>query len=205
MVNKIEIPYLSYEEICNHANDFLNKYHPSRKIPIPIEEIAEFQMGINIIPLPGLHRVLEVDGLILSNLSDLYVDEFVYNSRPGRYRFTLAHEIGHIVLHKNIYAKAKFGNMQEWKDFINSISDKDHSWLEYHAYTFGGLVLVPKEHLVEHTQHYVNYILNEGISLKETWDFAWDRIADQLAKDFEVSTQVIEKRLSKDGIMDRYR
>ena len=74
MVNNIEIPYFFYEDVCNYANDFLNKYHPSRKIPIPVEEIAEFQMGINVIPLPGLHRVLEVDGLILSNLSDLYVD-----------------------------------------------------------------------------------------------------------------------------------
>ena len=204
MVDNIEIPYLSYEEICNHANDFLNTYHPSRKIPIPIEEIADLQMGINIIPLPGLHRVLEVDGLILSNLSDLYVDEFVYNSRLGRYRFTLAHEIGHIVLHKNIYAKAKFGNIQEWKDFINSIPDKDHSWLEYHAYAFGGLVLVPGERLIELTEYHIKRIRKEGISLSENWDFAWDRVADQLAKDFEVSTQVIEKRLNKDKIRDKY-
>ncbi len=202
--NNIKAPYLTYDEIRNHADRFLKQYYPSMEIPIPIEEIAEFQMGINIIPLPGLHRVLEVDGLILSNLSDLYVDEFVYNSRPGRYRFTIAHEIGHIVLHKNIYAKAKFENIQEWKDFVNSISEKDHGWLESHAYSFGGLVLVPREHLIKLTEFYVNRIQDEDISLQKNWDVAWDSIAAQLAKDFEVSSEVIEKRLNKDSVMDKY-
>lgn len=84
-------------------------------------------MNIDIIPLPGLHQSLEVDGFTQSDLSSIYVDEFVYKSRPGRYRFTLAHEVGHIVLHNDIYQKANFQNSQEWKDFINSISDTDHS------------------------------------------------------------------------------
>ena len=205
MVNDIEIPFFSYEEIRNRADDFLKQYHPSREIPIPIEEIAEFQMGPNIVPIPGLLRAFDVDGFTSSDLSNIYVDEFIYSNRPGRYRFTLAHEIGHIILHKEIYSKANFQNIKEWKDFINSISDKDHSWLEYHAYTFGGLVLVPSEHLTERTQYHIERIRKEDISLSENWDFAWDRIADQLAKDFEVSTQVIEKRLSKDKAMDRYR
>jgi len=205
MVNNIEIPFFSYEEIRNRADNFLRQYHPSREIPVPIEEIIEFQMNIDIFPIQGLHTILDIDGFTISDLSTIYVDDFVYKSRPGRYRFTLAHEVGHIILHKEIYSKANFQNIKEWKDFINSISDKDHSWLEYHAYTFGGLVLVPGEHLIRLTEFYVNRIQKEDISLSENWDFAWDRIADQLAKDFEVSTQVIEKRLSKDKVMDLYR
>ena len=62
-----------------------------------------------------------------------------------------------------------------------------------------------REHLIKLTHFHIERILKEGISLTENWDFAWDRIADQLAKDFEVSSQVIEKRLNKDKIMDRYR
>ena len=205
MVNNIEIPFFSYEEIRNRADNFLRQYHPSREIPVPIEEIIEFQMNIDIFPIQGLHTILDIDGFTISDLSTIYVDDFVYKSRPGRYRFTLAHEVGHIILHKEIYSKANFQNIKEWKDFINSISDKDHSWLEYHVYTFGGLVLVPAEHLKEHTQYHIERIGKEDISLSENWDFAWDRIADQLAKDFEVSTQVIEKRLSKDKVMDLYR
>ena len=202
--NNIKAPIFSYDEIRNHANHFLKQYHPSIEIPVPIEEIAEFQMGLNIVPIPGLLRTFDVDGFTSSDLSNVYVDEFIYSNRPGRYRFTLAHEVGHIILHKEIYLKANFQNTKEWKDFINSISEKDHRWLEYQAYSFGGLVLVPREHLIKLTKFYVNRIQEEDISLRENWDFAWDLIAAQLAKNFDVSSDVIEKRLSKDKVMNLY-
>lgn len=205
MDNELEIPVISYENIRECADIFLRQYHPTRNIPIPIEEIVEFQLGINIVPLPGLHQVLEVDGFTSSDMKSIFVDEFVYNSRPGRYRFTLAHEVGHVILHKNVYKKAAFGNIQEWKDFINSIPDQSHRWLEYHAYAFGGLILVPREHLHRLTDEYVRRIREEGLSLKEAWDFCWQRIAAQLAKDFEVSTQVIERRLEKEKVKEQYR
>jgi len=202
--NNIKAPYLSYDKIRNHADHFLKQYHPSMEIPVPIEEIAEFQMGLNIVPIPGLLRAFDVDGFTSSDLLNIYVDEFIYSDRLGRYRFTLAHEIGHIILHKEIYLKANFRNIVEWKDFINSISEKDHGWLESHAYSFGGLVLVPREHLIKLTEVYINRIRGEDISLQENWDVAWDSIAAQLAKDFEVSPEVIEKRLNKDNVMDKY-
>lgn len=54
MENGIEIPIISYEDIRNSADNFLKQYHPSREIPVPIEEIIEFQMGLDIVPIPGL-------------------------------------------------------------------------------------------------------------------------------------------------------
>lgn len=54
----------------------------------------EFRLGIDIVPMPGLHRLIETDGFITSDLKEIYVDEFVYVSRPGRYPFTLAHANG---------------------------------------------------------------------------------------------------------------
>lgn len=204
MENEIKIPVFSYEDIRNFADAFLKQHHPTKEIPVPIEEITEFQLGINIVPTPGLLRTFDVDGFTSSDLSNIYVDEFIYGNRPGRYRFTLAHEVGHIILHKENYQKANFQDIKEWKDFINSIPEKDHGWLEYQAYSFGGLVLVPHEHLVEFTKLCVNHIKEEGISFEENWDFAWDMIAAQLAKEFEVSTRVIEKRLGKDKIQEKY-
>lgn len=204
MENDLEVPIISYDYIKSAANTFLKEYHPNQNIPVPIEEIIEFQMKKDIIPLPGLHQGFEIDGFTSSDLTSIYVDEFVYTSRPGRYRFTLAHEVGHIVLHKEIYQKANFQGIKEWKGFINSISEKNHSWLEYQAYAFGGLVLAPHEHLEKLTLFYVKSIRENEISFKENWDFAWDLIAAKLAKEFEVSTQVIEKRLDKEKIREQY-
>ncbi len=121
--NIIKAPIFPYDEIRNHADHFLIQYHPGMEIPIPIEEIAEFQMGLNIVPIPGLLRAFDVDGFTSSDLFNIYV----------------------------------------------------------------------------------NRIQDEDISLQENWDFAWDLIAAQLAKEFEVSPEVIEKRLSKDKVMDMYR
>jgi hypothetical protein len=45
--NNIQAPVLSYEEIRRRADDFLATYHPSRKPPVPIEEIIEFRLRIN--------------------------------------------------------------------------------------------------------------------------------------------------------------
>ena len=196
MENGIEIPIISYEDIRNSADNFLKQYHPSREIPVPIEEIIEFQMGLNIVQIPGLLQAFDVDSFTSSDLTNIFVDEFIYSNRPRRYRFTLAHEIGHLILHKKIYLQATFHTIKEWKDFINSISEKDHGWLEYQAYSSGGLVLVPHEHLLKLTKLCIDHIKKEDISLQENWDFAGEMIAAQLAKTFDVSSNVIEKRLS---------
>lgn len=204
MANEIKAPVLSYEEIRKRADAFLQQHHPGRNISVPIEEIVEFQLGINIVPLPGLHKGFEIDGFTSSDLKNIFVDESFYDNLPRRYRFTLAHEVGHIVLHRNVYCKKNFQDIAEWKNFINSIPDQTHRWLEYQAYAFGGLVLVPGEHLQRLADKYIKRILKEGISLEEKWDACWAWVADWLAKDFEVSTQAIEKRLEKDGIKERY-
>lgn len=88
---------------------------------------------------------------------------------------------------------------------MNSIPEKEHSWLEYHAYSFGGLVLVPRDHLFREAKECVGLVDSEGIDLEEHWDFAWTRIAAHLARRFDVSVPVIEKRLDKDGVKERFR
>jgi hypothetical protein len=87
---------------------------------------------------------------------------------------------------------------------VNSIPEKEHGWLEYQAYAFAGLILVPREPLEDCTKKCVDLIRGEGIDLDENWDFAWSRIAAFLAKHFEVSTAVIERRLQKDELPDSF-
>lgn len=112
------IPYLNYNDLRQKADDFLRQYHPSYDIPVPIEEIVEFDFGIDIIPIPGLHQAFEIDGFTSSDLTSITVDEYVYLKRPNRYRFTLAHEIGHVVLHKELYSARNFNTIDGWKQFI---------------------------------------------------------------------------------------
>ena len=205
MGEEFKAPLFSYEDLRRKADDFLAQHHFAGTIPVPIEEIVEFNLGLDIVPTPGLHQLLEVDGFLTSDLREIWVDQFVYESRPGRYRFTLAHEVGHSILHADIFRRRSFRNIADWQAFVNSIPDKEHSWLEYQAYAFAGLVLVPVAPLESAARACVDKVKSEGIDLQENWDFAWSRIAAFLAKQFEVSSQVIEKRLQKDGLPDKLR
>jgi len=196
----IKAPILSYDDVRRRADEFLARHHSSGTIPVPIEEIVEFDLGMDIVPTLGLHQLLDVDGFITSDVQEIWVDQFVYDSRPGRYRFTLAHEVGHSVLHADIFRSCTFHSVGEWKAFVNSIPEKEHGWLEYQAYAFAGLVLVPRDQLATAVRGCVEKVKAEGIDLHENWDFAWTRIAAFIGKEFEVSSRVIEKRLEKDGL-----
>ena len=198
--DEIQVPFLSHEDLRDAANGFLANYHPGGSIPVPIEEIVDLKLRLNVIPAPGLHRLLDTDGFLTSDLTDLWVDENIYLNYPGRYRFTLAHEVGHWLLHREIYRSRSFSTIKEWKQFVDSIPEEQHGWLEWQGYAFASLVLVPKGPLLDEARHCVARIRSQGICLEDNADFAWMQIAAFLAKRFEVSTAVVEKRLRKDGI-----
>ena len=196
----LEVPHYSYEELRKRADHFLRTYNPKGTIPVPIEEIVEFEFGMDIIPIPGLHQGYEIDGFISSDLSAISVDQFVYESRPGRYRFTLAHELGHAVLHRRVYEAAAFSTIKEWKRFVAEIDLQDYEWLEWQAYTFAGLILVPPVPLKKKFGEAVHQADAAGLSIRKAGDVAKLYIASWLAKGFDVSSQVIEKRLEKDKL-----
>jgi len=199
-----KIPIHSYADLRKKTDEFLRTYNPTGTIPVPIEEIVEFEFGINIIPVLGLQREFEIDGFTSSDLKNIYVDEYVYTDRINRYRFTLAHEIGHIVLHSSVFRANQFNSITGWKEFTNSLPDADHRWLEYQGYAFAGLVLVPRENLIKQAEKWIRKIKSEGVSLSQNWDFAWELITAHLGKAFQVSSSVIEKRLEKDEIKKKY-
>ncbi len=200
MPGKLHPPILSYENLRRRARNFLQTYHPSGTIPVPIEEIVEFKYEIDIIPIPGLHDVFEVDGFISSNLKAITVDAFVYDRRPGRYRFTLAHELAHAVLHRRIYQAHRFRQVEDWKRFQRDMDEQDRGWLEWQAYAFAGLVLVPPDPLRDAYRKAVRAARKVGLSIQKVGEVARPYIAGWLARRFDVSSQVIEKRLEKDRL-----
>jgi len=179
--NDTRAPILSYEDLRRSANDFLAMYHPSRSLPVPNEEIIDLQLKINIIPVPGLQREIEMDAFISSDCTEITVDEFVYLKRLNRYRFSLAHEVGHKILHQFIYCLVTFRTIAEWGAFLQACPPDQHSWLEYQARSFAGLVLVPKDLLEDETNTTVQMARQSGINVQPTNQVAWESIAEYLA------------------------
>lgn len=130
------------------ANNFLLEHNNCYKtIPIPIEYIIEYHLRLDIVPMPNLQRDFDIDGYTSIDLTTIYVDEFVYENRFYRYRFTLAHEIGHVVLHKRYFKQIQFKSIVDWKNFIKQLDRDDRSKLEFQGYAFGGLLLAPPKQL----------------------------------------------------------
>jgi hypothetical protein len=196
MAIKLEVPIYSYRDLRRKADEFLAKFNPTGVIPVPIEEIAEFSLGLNIIPIPGLQDALEVDGFIASDFRSITVDQFVIERREWRYRFTLAHELGHLWLHQKIFEKLTFRTIEDWKSFQQNVDAENYGWLEYQAYAFGGLVLVPRKPLASHRATCEQAVKSEGLDPK-TEAAQW-YVCEMLTNVFNVSRSVIEKRLAKD-------
>jgi len=142
-MGQLPVPILSNDQLRTRAVRFLQEHAPTGIIPVPVEEIIDLNIGIDIVPTPGLHQGHDVDAFITGDLTTIYVDEFVYRSRPGRYRFSLAHEIAHLILHVEVYRRLHFRDIAEWKTALQRIEREDYDWLEYQANAFAGLVLVP--------------------------------------------------------------
>lgn len=145
-----ELEYLSYREIEEKTCKFAKKYNPDHTLPFPVEEIIEFDLGINIIPIPNLRSALDIDGFTSSDLKSVYVDQFLLGRIPYRYRFTLAHELGHIALHAYIFKQIPCYSISEWKERYKAIGRRDYRWLEWQANSFAGLLLVPTKALAVH-------------------------------------------------------
>ena len=152
--------------------------------------------------MPGLRDLLDIDGFISSDLTCISVDQFVLERFLNRYRFTLAHELAHFYLHRDIYTELKFGNLAEWERFQREVDEDDYRWLEYQAYAFGGLVLVPTQHLKVQFQSAAESAERIGFSRQREPEAFLEYVIDVLKDVFQVSGATIAKRLRHEN-MDR--
>lgn len=200
MPRRVRPAVLSYEDLRQRAAAFLREHHPAGTVPVPIEEIVEFRFRMDIIAVDELLSAYEVDGFISSDLTAIYVDRFVWQYRPGRYHFTLAHELAHAVLHRRIYQANRFENVEEWKRFQEEIGEEDYRWLEWQAYAFAGLVLAPPEPLQDLYRKALRAAANAGLAVQKAGEVALPYIAEWISRKLEVSPEVIERRLRYDSL-----
>jgi hypothetical protein len=195
---KFKAPYNPKERIWQEA-DRLRAAHPAgRELPVKVLDLAEFDLGLDLVPVEGLREQLDIDALLMGDLKSILVDKRAFMSPRLEYRlrFSIAHEIGHLILHRSIYAGLQHATAAEWFDYISAIPDVEYGWVEWQAYEFAGRLLVPPEALREAFQTAVQSAQAAGYS---DWlaadEAALDYIATRIAPRFGVSAEVIAKRL----------
>ncbi|MEZ4873210.1 MAG: ImmA/IrrE family metallo-endopeptidase [Bdellovibrionales bacterium] len=137
--------FIPPSEIEVATQEFLNEHHPEKTIPIPVEDIIEINLGINIVPTPGMMDSFGIDAMFAHDFSQINIDEHQFNSVETRARFTLAHELGHYVLHRQYVEEQKFEDTDQWKKFV--LSDLHREPLETQANMFASTLLMPTDHV----------------------------------------------------------
>lgn len=195
---KFKAPFIPKERIWQVA-DALRATHPAgRALPVQVLDLAEFDLGLDLVPVNGLREHLDIEALLMGDLRSVIVDKHAFMSPRLEYRlrFSVAHEIGHLILHRDIYAGLQHATAKEWFDYISAIPDVEYGWVEWQAYEFAGRLLVPPDALRESFNHAIQTAQAAGytdwLAAEET---ALDYVATRIAPKFGVSTEVISKRL----------
>jgi len=166
------------KKICNEAARLLNQYDIS-KPPVPVDKLARLiGAKLKYSPLDE-----ELSGMV-----------FIKEGRPiigvnathhvNRQRFTIAHEIGHVMLHKNFITKEVHVDKTFPMLMRDSKASKGIDIIEIEANAFAAELLMPEAFLKEALEN-------------KSYDIDDDAFVESLAKKFKVSLHAIQLRLGK--------
>lgn len=195
--SKVWIPRLSNEEIRRRADEF-RQQHWGEKIPVDVELIAERQLGLTIIPIANLRHTAHTEAFLSGDLNELVYDPALPDVRV---RFSIAHELGHYLLHREVISKLRSSSYEAWKEMQQEIPQALWSRAEYQAYEFAGRLLVPPQILIGELRKLKPLV---ELARKQMPDLTADDVKEHLAtkvsRAFYVSYDVIMKRLDAEGI-----
>ncbi|HEX9651506.1 MAG TPA: ImmA/IrrE family metallo-endopeptidase [Cyclobacteriaceae bacterium] len=196
---------LTQRYICDEAD----KTRGSEDIPVEIEEIIELKYKIQIVPLRELLKVVNTEGFLSKDKLEIYVDQERYINPifKQRLRFTLAHELGHYILHPEFYEDVEFKKPEDIITFFNSMNEDDLHWFEYQANEFAGRILVPVtklESLINGNKSYIEELKGKFQESDGHDDLILDAFSRKICGDFDVSNDVIKIRIHKERLIEHF-
>jgi hypothetical protein len=146
VASEVVYPERSIEEVEALADKLLQNYAshvhvPPITPPVPIEDIAEHYLGYSIeITDEGLF----VDPYMLGGID--FDEKVIFanasvEDHDGRYSFTIAHEIGHHVLHRDSFLEQRQPKAKE----ILCRDTKQKPQIELEADRFAAAILMPSQ------------------------------------------------------------
>jgi len=201
---KIVVPILSKTDIEKKVQEFCEHFGIDRtKVPVDVEVIVESDLKLRLEPEKGVASACGADALLLSHRGSIIVDydRFMKDSWQNRLRFTIAHEIGHYVLHEDVYKCVHFSSVEEWADFFDGIPRPSYRWLEWQCDEFAGRLLIEGDLLkakFEQAKKKLHGTPYEGIEPLPEW--VVEAMSEEIGKFFGVSFYPVYIRLQSENI-----
>jgi len=181
------------------AQKFLDRYWDPREQWVDIETIMERDLDVLIdYTDAGCLRAL---GAIGRRSSDgrfvIIVDEQLADRSPCRYRFTLAQEVSHLLLHRDLLESV--ATVDDAFELQDSLSAEQYAGLEASANRCAAAILMPQRQFRQAAQD--AYALWFGRIMSAAGSVPPDpllkRVIDDLAKLYQVSFQAARIRLQR--------
>jgi len=181
---------LTLKQIDEEVQRFFRGNKRYDKIPVPIEDIISQYYRYEIIPAANLHHEVGLEGYAIPHKKEIYIDQQIHdNTSPNRYNSTLAHEVGHLVLHREFIGK--FKDEDDVISFLTAFDPEALDWIEKQAWTYARYLLLPS--------HYFNKKLDNMIKEKQLVDMSAVNVAALLkipiANHFRVADKMTQIRI----------
>jgi len=188
------LPSYTEAEIEEKAEQFLQHHGLYDNRMLMIEHVIE-QYGYAIIPVPGLAELAEAYIPIQQGI--IFIDEDQYSDVHSlRYRFTLAEELAHILLHRPFFdgkTEAEISALQ------TKISDRGYLEIEREAKFMASCILMRASVLMERFHHFYSAQSERSNNESVILNF----VIRQLGRDFCVSRPAISLRCSSLELIDK--
>lgn len=202
--NEFKCKWIHRQELCKHADEMRSKYWQENLLPIDMEKIIELRIGLEIEPRLGLLSMIDMDAWLKIDLSGIVVDydSYMNEKYANRLRFSLAHELGHYLLHRDIYSTLPFNSVEDWKNFMINVPETEYAGFEWQANQFAGRFLVPYDILEIKVKEAIEMIKQQNLVeyLRQEPDAVLSRVAPFLGKAFGVSEQAIKIRVQNEEL-----
>ncbi len=186
-------------EIDAKASQALKGAYPGGIVlPIDIDLLVESNERIDaIVPIPDLEAKFAVAAVLTvkpNGRFDIIVDEDTLDYQRARASFSIAHELGHIALHCEVFTKCK---TVDDSISLGARIKKAYRFLEENANYFAGAVLIPRRHILNDAARLYEFLVKNG-----NYDTRVDhsQICTALASRYNVNTLPMRIRLDHLGI-----
>ncbi len=201
----IQVPYLTDTVVEEKANRILAGYGSTEKVvvkpPIDLDAILmHLNLRLDFDDLKKRHGLPDVLGALWVDDRHIYIDQTLdpdeQPSALGRFRFTLAHEMGHWELHRALFEfQRRQDNLFDRPSALSIVcrTSQAKERIELQADAFAAALLMPKAEVITHWQRLIDSSrhIRPGARQDELIEVA----VRPLAKTFEVSAQAMRIRL----------
>ena len=189
-----DVPTYKIPELERRARVLLEeKSHPTITIPIDIDFLVETEPGVKLDYRPGIRDRFSVAGVVWKSDEDtlsIFIDEYIADTNPTFYRFTVAEEYAHIILHRPIIEKITS------LDMVTQLMEKENYWkIDRNAKRFAAATLMPAKQLFEDARDlYKRLVHAVGFGDERA---IIDRLVDRLSRTYKVSPSAMRIRISE--------